>query len=604
MLANRVREFTITTGTGDITLGGALAGNVRFSDAFEVGDSILYVIEDGDNYEIGTGMLGSTDMFARTTVTETLVDGVHTSDGATAISLTGNARIYCTATAGFLLSPDKTADQLSEATEGAGVTIEDVLVRDGSVQAAGPVVVGAAPIRNWGETYDSLQVGATGSIMSYGAGGNTYITDNAYYDGVDWRYVETAGASSHRMDDGVHYFRVASAGQAETVVAWSDALTIDSSAIARFSGALLIPKGTASLPAIASQENPDTGIYWAGAGVRIAAGGMPVMETEGQDVSFTGAVKASAFSGSGFSRGQSDAELVVSAGSALGLGANIRGYGEAHSTKAGDMEFRADGSTWLSWQSSTSVASLFGSLGIGVTSPQNKLHLHEVGAEPVRLQLTNATTGGNGADGLAIMVQSSGEAVISQRETASLRIETGGQAALILGADQGAVFSGPVEATGATLHGNGNTPTLYLSGSSRDIAAPAGQLIQIGHWHEANQTWTEALAISETYIQASYALEVPDGNPSTPGIGFRNDAIGFYLRGSGQIGLAHAGADLLWVDGTGVKAVVPIRALAEATANRPNAATAGAGAQMFDTSLGKPIWSDGSIWVDATGASV
>ena len=40
------------------------------------------------------------------------------------------------------------------------------------------------------------------------------------------------------------------------------------------------------------------------------------------------------------------------------------------------------------------------------------------------------------------------------------------------------------------------------------------------------------------------------------------------------------------------------------TAARPAAATAGAGAHMFDTTIGKPIWSDGAAWRDATGAAV
>jgi len=40
------------------------------------------------------------------------------------------------------------------------------------------------------------------------------------------------------------------------------------------------------------------------------------------------------------------------------------------------------------------------------------------------------------------------------------------------------------------------------------------------------------------------------------------------------------------------------------TAGRPSAATVGAGASMFDTTLNKPIWSTGSGWVDATGAAV
>ncbi|UTN93542.1 hypothetical protein SEA_OREGANO_29 [Gordonia phage Oregano] len=48
--------------------------------------------------------------------------------------------------------------------------------------------------------------------------------------------------------------------------------------------------------------------------------------------------------------------------------------------------------------------------------------------------------------------------------------------------------------------------------------------------------------------------------------------------------------------------VVP--GLSAATGSRPSASVAGAGAMMFDSTLGKPIWSTGSAWVDATGATV
>ena len=38
------------------------------------------------------------------------------------------------------------------------------------------------------------------------------------------------------------------------------------------------------------------------------------------------------------------------------------------------------------------------------------------------------------------------------------------------------------------------------------------------------------------------------------------------------------------------------------TVNRPAASSAGAGAMWFDTTLCKPVWSDGSAWHDALGA--
>lgn len=47
-----------------------------------------------------------------------------------------------------------------------------------------------------------------------------------------------------------------------------------------------------------------------------------------------------------------------------------------------------------------------------------------------------------------------------------------------------------------------------------------------------------------------------------------------------------------------------IRAGVMATANRPTAASAGAGAQIYDSTLGKPIWSNGTVWKDAAGTTV
>lgn len=40
------------------------------------------------------------------------------------------------------------------------------------------------------------------------------------------------------------------------------------------------------------------------------------------------------------------------------------------------------------------------------------------------------------------------------------------------------------------------------------------------------------------------------------------------------------------------------------TAGRPSAATAGVGAQIYDSTLSKPVWSNGAVWRDAMGTAV
>ena len=66
--ADRVKETSTTTGTGNFTLAGAVTGFRTFSTGVGVGNTCYYAITDGTNYEVGLGTLNSTSVLARTTV--------------------------------------------------------------------------------------------------------------------------------------------------------------------------------------------------------------------------------------------------------------------------------------------------------------------------------------------------------------------------------------------------------------------------------------------------------------------------------------------------------------------------------------------------------
>lgn len=90
-LVNRAYVSTATTGTGTITLGSPLAGQRSFADAGVAdGDTVRYIIEDGNNWEIGTGAYTASGTTLSRTVSES-------SNSDAAINLSGNAVVYISA---------------------------------------------------------------------------------------------------------------------------------------------------------------------------------------------------------------------------------------------------------------------------------------------------------------------------------------------------------------------------------------------------------------------------------------------------------------------------------------------------------------------------
>lgn len=94
---NRARMTVTSTGTGALSLGVAVAGYQTFSSSgAQNNDTVSYTIEDGVNWEIGTGTFNSTNGTLSRTVTQSF-NG--TTYGTSAISVTTNAQVYITALA-------------------------------------------------------------------------------------------------------------------------------------------------------------------------------------------------------------------------------------------------------------------------------------------------------------------------------------------------------------------------------------------------------------------------------------------------------------------------------------------------------------------------
>lgn len=74
---DRVKETTTSSGTGDITLSGAVTSFQAFSDVLSVGDGTFYAIVDSTSgaWETGIGTYSASNRLSRTTVLESSNNG-------------------------------------------------------------------------------------------------------------------------------------------------------------------------------------------------------------------------------------------------------------------------------------------------------------------------------------------------------------------------------------------------------------------------------------------------------------------------------------------------------------------------------------------------
>lgn len=125
-LFNRAKMTTSTTGSGTVTLGSASVGYQSFADAgVSNGDVVQYVIEEGGNFEIGTGTYSATGTSLTRSPTES-------SNAGAAISLGGAAAVSITAVADDLNRLQHAGSTKVEPTS-TGATVTGNLAVTGTV---------------------------------------------------------------------------------------------------------------------------------------------------------------------------------------------------------------------------------------------------------------------------------------------------------------------------------------------------------------------------------------------------------------------------------------------------------------------------------------
>lgn len=147
-LFNRAKMTTATTGVGTVVLGSAANGFQTFADAgVSDGDVVQYVIEEGPQFEIGTGTYSASGVSLTRNPTES------SDAGNGAITLVGGASVSITAIADDFGRLQSGGDTKVEATS-TGATVTGDIAVTGTVDGRDVAADGAK--------LDGIEAGATG----------------------------------------------------------------------------------------------------------------------------------------------------------------------------------------------------------------------------------------------------------------------------------------------------------------------------------------------------------------------------------------------------------------------------------------------------------
>ena len=174
VLADRVQETTTTSGTGTVTLAGAVAGYQSFGTAIGNANTTYYTLVDGNNWEVGIGTYTSSGTtLARTTVLSS------SAGGTTKITLSGGTTtVFVTYPAEGAVGESITQTLTNKTISGASNTITNVSLTTG--------VTGTLPAANGGTGITSA--GTSGNVLTSNgsawvssappAGANIYTANN------------------------------------------------------------------------------------------------------------------------------------------------------------------------------------------------------------------------------------------------------------------------------------------------------------------------------------------------------------------------------------------------------------------------------------------
>lgn len=105
------------------------------------------------------------------------------------------------------------------------------LVERMRLDASGNLGLGVTPSASWQSTRRVLQVGGSAALWASSSGaGSLFLSNNTYFDGTNFRYLNTSGASYFaQATDGSFSFNQVPSGTAGNAISFTQAMTLDAS---------------------------------------------------------------------------------------------------------------------------------------------------------------------------------------------------------------------------------------------------------------------------------------------------------------------------------------------------------------------------------------
>jgi hypothetical protein len=606
VVKDRIRETTTTTGSGTITLAGAVTTFDAFSEIGD-GNTTYYAIvsRDANEWEVGLGtytLTGTT--LARTTVLAS------SNSGSAVVFSAGTKDVICTYPAGksvyadasdvvnmgtTVISGSSSSDMLRITQTGAGNAL---LVEDSANPDSTPFVVDATGTLVSGATSSYVYAGSVVppriQVQSVG-GGDSTINATSWATGVNTQATlmlarsEGGVVGTHTVvDSGDNLGKISFQGSDGT--SFVEAATI--SAFADGAASASDMPGRIVFSTTADGASSTTERMRIDSSGRVGIGRTPTsFKLEVED--------DSPFFARGSSSTTSSIAMIFDQTSYFSMGDYniLRVIGDSATGYSPGIHFRNNTSTkdWIIYQNVGSdedslrfkldatdvLAITTGSdVGIGATSPLGRLHLNNSGANNVFQVFTNSTTGTTINDGMAVGIDSSGNSYVIQKEalplifstsnTERMRIDSGGNVGIGTNSPLGELHLYRATGSATQLIIEGGSPELWYKDVDeteiyRTIVTTNGWNVQPGTGAVSSPTWSSvALNVSATgnitltaastnTTTVNGRLQVIAGTAGSPGIRGASDTdTGINIGiAANEMGFVTGGSEHVRIDSSG-----------------------------------------------------